>query len=672
MRPGNFRVWRDSMSTPDYISNPDQDIEGHRMTIGRRLPLARNYKLGVRLVSVALGGLAFGLLMVMATLWLSWELEGAAAAVNDAGSLRVQSVQISQTLANPNARAEELSLRVRMFQETLDKLSQGDPQRPLHLPKAGPVIAQFGQVTAGWQAQLMPWIELWLESSERRAVAAEGYREQIPAFIRQADRLVGLIEKHNARDTAFLRGSQIALMILMLVGCVGFVYLLYGWVIRPVEALHRGINRIAGRDFSYRVPVEGNDELGELAYGFNDMAEQLGHLYSELEARVNEKTRRLELQNREMTTLYEFSAYLSEPRGIEERCEGFLDRLIGFFGADGGTVRIYDPRQNNYHLVVHRGFSPEFVREEQCLKGGDCLCGQAAEQGIMIVQDFRELNRDFVPRCQKEGFTSIASAQIRHAGTLLGSYTLHFLHPRVLSVTEKRLFDTVGQHLGVAIENNRLLARTRELAIAEERNLMAQGLHDSIAQGLNFMKLQVQMLEDSMQRGQTQEMRDVIDLIQLGLRESYSNVRELLTNFRIKLEEGDIVDALSTAARRFEQQTGIHTKVTIDNTGAPLPPEQQLQLLFIVQEALSNVRKHAGAQKVRIFFANARDVVLSVTDDGHGFSLDAPHLSNGEHIGLKIMHERAAGMNARLDVTSAPGQGTSVELILTHEARQTA
>jgi len=412
--------------------------------------------------------------------------------------------------------------------------------------------------------------------------------------------------------------------------------------------------------------------LGELAKGFNDMAAQLSVLYNELERRVEEKTLQLAQQNKEISTLYEFSAYLSRAGSLEDRCQGFLSRLIEYFDADGGTVRITDRRNNDLHLTVHQGLSLEFVKQEQCLHAGDCFCGEAAQKGVTVLRDFRQLPSEFSLRCREEGFTAIAIAQIKHAGQQLGSYTLHFQQPREFNEDDRRLFNTLGQHLGVAIENQRLLARTRELAIAEERNLVAQGLHDSIAQGLNFLKLQVQMLEDSIKREEKEEIQDVIKLIELGVRESYDDVRELLTSFRIKLDDGDIANALRTAAERFKKQTGINASVDILHQGPPLPPEQQLQVLFILQEALSNIRKHANAHSVRITLDDKDDFNLTVADDGQGFDMRDPESSRDHHIGLNIMQERAAKIHALLEVNSKRGEGTTVSLKMTQNHRITA
>ena len=647
--------------------------QGKQMAVKWRLPIGRNYKLGVRLVSVSLAGLILGLSMVLGTLWLSWALEGAAAAVNDTGSLRMQSVRIGLNLSQPKIDISQLRMQMQALEQTLENLKRGDPQRPLRMPASTSVQEQFAKLADTWQTKLVPILQTYERNPELRSYATKNYLAELSNFVTDADRLVWQIEAENAYDTSILRGSQLALIVLMLAGSVALIYLLYGWVIRPVQALQHGITQMTTGDFDTRVPVEGHDEFGELATGFNDMAAQLKALYSDLESRVEEKTRQLGLQNKELAILYEFSAYLSQPGELEQRCNGFLTRLIEHFGAKGGTVRILDSRQHNLHLTVHQGISEQFAKDELCLHAGDCLCGEAAQKGVMQLHDFRHMAKDFHYRCQEEGFNSIAIAQIKLGdGQHLGSYTLHFEKPREFTAEDRKLFEAVGQHLAVAIENQRLLTRTRQLAVAEERNLVAQGLHDSIAQGLNFLKLQIQMLQDSIKRDAKEEVQEVIGLIDLGVRESYEDVRELLTSFRIKLGEGDLSDSLEIAANRFKQQSGLPVTLAIRDNGALLPSEHQLQILFILQEALSNIRKHANARNVQISLNNSDDFILSIQDDGDGFNINAAKIQSESHIGLKIMRERAAQLGARLEIISKSGQGTTIRLILPHSARMAA
>jgi two-component system nitrate/nitrite sensor histidine kinase NarX len=212
------------------------------------------------------------------------------------------------------------------------------------------------------------------------------------------------------------------------------------------------------------------------------------------------------------------------------------------------------------------------------------------------------------------------------------------------------------------VQTQRLAAREKEMAISEERNLLAQELHDSIAQSLAFLNLQAQMLEDSIAHGRTDSAREELSRIREGIQESYDDVRELLVHFRTRADAEDIEPALRTTLRKFQLQTGLETGIELQGHGVALPNDVQIQVLHIIQEALSNVRKHAGARRVELQVQQAPQWRFTVRDDGHGF--DAGHEAGEDHVGLRIMAERAERIGARLDVHSTPGNGTTVVLSL--------
>jgi len=245
-------------------------------------------------------------------------------------------------------------------------------------------------------------------------------------------------------------------------------------------------------------------------------------------------------------------------------------------------------------------------------------------------------------------------------------FALHFNTPRELPASDRQLLETLGQHLGTALEHLRLSATARQLAVVEERNLVAQGLHDSIAQGLNFLNLQVQLLDDAVARNDLAETRDIVPMLRHGVEESYQDVRELLNNFRTRLAPGELRPAVEETVERFRRQCRTEATLIIDDrgNGMPLHPDQQLQVLFILQEALSNVRKHAMAAHVTVSLSYGRDFRLVVQDDGEGFDPDEAAPCDNAHIGLNIMRERAARLSARLLIDARPGEGVRIELVL--------
>ena len=377
-------------------------------------------------------------------------------------------------------------------------------------------------------------------------------------------------------------------------------------------------------------------------------------------------------QERQLATLHEISTLLAGQHAIDELCRGFLRHVMAFSAAVGGSVRILDPDHDTVHIVVHEGMSDAMVEEEHCMRNNDCLCGAAVAQGVIQIRDFRKVSAIERFRCQDEGFSAIAVFPILVRGQATGSFSLHFKQARVLGSEQHGWLETLGQSLGIAIENQRLIAREKEFAVARERSLLAEGLHDSIAQSLNFISLQVQMLDDSVRRGELGEAAEVLPLMRMGVEQSYQDVRELLVNFRTRWHGSDLEGKLGEVLDKFELQTGITATLNMTGNGAPLAPEQQLQVLFIVQEALSNIRKHAQASAVEVVVANGRDFALQVRDDGAGFAAHLRDKKTEVQIGLRIMQERAGRLGAQFAIDSTPGGGTTISLALPEARRQTA
>ncbi len=636
------------------------------------------HKLSTRIVGLLLSFLAVALLVIGSTLLLSWQLEGSAAAINVAGSLRMDSYrmamlagQVDDVGADPRTR-DHFAFQLQSIEEKLQLLQRGDPQRPLFLPPTSAIRDLFNGVLKQWRTELAPQAHEWLTNAPGTLAEVHALQQRGERFVGRVDELVQRIERDSENRTFWLRASQLTLLGLALLGTVSIIYLLFDMIVAPVTRLQGGLERMREKDFGVRLPVDRSDEFGMLASGFNQMADRLQSVYGNLEQMVSTKTQALEQQNRELALLYDSAAFLQQPQAAEAMCKGFLQRISDYFGADGGTVRILDPIHGNLHMLVSQGLSERLVETERCLKVGDCLCGEAVVKKIAVIHDLRKMDSKHQLECHREGFSTVSVFHLYAQQQHLGFFNLHFRKPTEFSLSQTALLETLGQLLGTAIENQRLEGRSRQLAVSEERNLVAQGLHDSIAQGLNFLNLQVQMLEQSLQQQRWREVEDIVPALRAGVDESYQDVRELLHNFRTRLQEGNLLSSLEAVVDKFRRQSGVMADIVAESLGLPFPSEQQLQLLFIVQEALSNVRKHAGASRVWVRLEDQDDFVLSIRDNGHGFEPAALETLGDSHVGIHIMRERAARIEAELTVRSQPGKGTEVILQLARAQRRAA
>jgi two-component system nitrate/nitrite sensor histidine kinase NarX len=632
-------------------------------------------KLGVKLTAILIAYLAVAVGAVGLTLLTSWQLEGGAAAVNDMGSQRMRSYRIALLIGEANApgadraRLEQaVRAEVTQFERVLADLEQGDSSRPMMLPRDPQIRSRFDALKREWHTAMKPGIERSIAAAVDRAKgdAAPSTAEYVGAtegFVARIDALVLAIEQAISDNTRLLRSLQFGLIALSVIGTVALIYLMYLLIIRPVTGLEEGMRRMESGDFGVRLPVESRDELGAVAAGFNRMAAHLQELYASLERRVAEKTRTLEDKNRELGTLYEIAALLSQPTALDNLCRDFLRKLIARLGARGGAVRLVEADTGKLHMFVHEGIGSDLAQAERCLERGDCLCGQGVQRQHPSVHVLVRRPHDKEPyRCREAGFATVGVFPIRFRDQALGVFNLYFGEPREFDPQQRLMLETLGQHLGIAVENQRLIAREKEMAISEERNLLAQELHDSIAQALAFLNLQAQMLQDSLAHGESDQAREELARIREGIQESYDDVRELLVHFRTRFAQADIESAIAAALERFEGQTGMRTAFSQSGVGMPLSPETQLQVMHILQESLSNARKHSGAKRVEVEMLRGPVYRFRVRDDGRGFDPGAQ--GSDLHVGLRIMRERAHRVGGTLHVDSRPGAGTEVVLTL--------
>lgn len=612
-----------------------------------------HWGLGTKLALVASPFIALAVLLIAMTLWVSSQLDGGAAALNEAGRMRMQTFRLSLSVSTGNH--EGAARQARQFDTSIALLRHGDAERPLFMPWDDDSRSRFEAVAADWTRFQQRWTAV--PTPPLPTLGAE-----TTALANRIDGLVNAVETHLSRWTSMLHLLQAAMMALAVLGSAALLYTGYLFVLQPVSQLKQAIERLQGGDLSARVGRVTRDEFGTLALGFNSMAVHLQSMYLNLEAKVAEKTVELEEKRERLETLYSMTTLVVHASSLEELARGFIERVARALHADGVALRWSDEANERYLMLSSQGLPAVMMEAEHCIHAQECHCGVPdAPPGARVIT-IRTMAAGRLRHCEAAGFRTLISQPIRLKERLMGEVDLFYHAEFEPSEAERSLLEALTAHLASAMENLRLNALEKQSAVLQEREMLARELHDSIAQSLASLKIQVQLLRRAMDGNAPERMRGVLSEIDLGVQECYADVRELLLNFRTRASEEDIEPALQTTLRKFEHQSGMKAQLRIQGHGLPLAPDVQIQVLHVVQEALSNTRKHSSATQVWLDVQCQPRWRFEVRDDGCGF--DSAGNPDETHVGMKIMQERAAQIGAEVEIFSTLGKGCSVILTL--------
>lgn len=595
--------------------------------------------------------LVMAMISISFTLWVTWKLEGGAAAINEAGRMRMQTYQLALLASEKDIVATSKLLM--KFDNSISVLKVGDPSRPLFVPWNTLNRQYFSSIQNQWED-----IKEGVVRGNSKALSIPN----INHFVANIDRFVGSIELEVDYWTGMLHLFQFAMLAISLIATLVIMYVGYSVILDPVEKLRLGFESVKSGKLNTRVQIDAKDEFGDLAIGFNAMTEKINDLYSGLESKVKEKTLHLQERQNRLQALYDLSSFVSTEGNLEKLAKGFSERILILCKASAIAIRWTDEANRRYFLLSGADLPASIINEEQCLISGDCYCGQSTSNTEIQIITFNP-REEFERHCVKAGYKSLVTVPILFQKSLLGEIDIFYAQEYVIDVEQKSLMETLAHHLAGAMEALRIKALEKEAAISEERSLLARELHDSIAQSLAFLKIQVGMLRDEIIEPATTKAKIILGELDEGLRESYSDVRELLLHFRTRTNSEDIEPAIKTTLQKFEHQSGIKTELFISGQGLPLRPDIQIQIMHILQEALSNVRKHSRATMVKVEVQESPLWIFKVIDDGMGFSISSNSVDS-THVGMSIMRERANKIGAQLDITSTSLHGTCISLAL--------
>ena len=439
----------------------------------------------------------------------------------------------------------------------------------------------------------------------------------------------------------------------------------------PLYHLRNWAARVRGGNLAARIPAEGaGGEFAELVADINTVSDTLSVLSKERSARAF-----LPVSARWLDILNDITAGIASSQDLDELLPRFLYTLRCAHEVRAGVVRLLTD-DGHLRLVASMGLPEDIIAKERRVALDCCLCGHAVGRREMSV------DTDIKACCAswgREPFPGedlvLLAIPLRYEGRVVGIYNLFM--ERAGIVGHKDVGDlllALGQHLGAAIEKLRLQDERRQLSLLQERVTIAHELHDSLAQTLAGVRIQAQVLGETLEQDGPRLARVEFTRLNAGLEVAHKEVRDLIGTWRAVGAEGGLMPALDATIARFQAETGIPVFVQKDWCGV-LPASYQTHVLRVIQEALANIRKHAHAETVRVLLVSEPNdhyrVLIEDDGEGEGPFSEAERNDGAEHFGQAIMRERARAMGGELRIEREAGEGTRVLLTFHDPAAKT-
>ncbi len=436
---------------------------------------------------------------------------------------------------------------------------------------------------------------------------------------------------------------------------------------QPLEQLRDWAQKMRSGNLSARVPQPRHGEFAALARDINKLGESLRSLTREMDDRVNQQTLRLQRKTRSLEILYDVAARSNAAQELDELLTLFLHTLTEIVYAHAGTVRLLTD-DDQMRLVGSVGLDDATIEKIHLAPIERCLCAQEFDRNMIVCRNDHSQCPNVIKNLLFAGdkLENIA-IPLRYQNRTLGIYNL-FVEKLGLADRDdiKDILTNIGQHLSMAIAKSRWDEESKRMSIMQERTMLAHELHDSLAQTLASLRFRVSVIQQACHAGDISSAKVEINQLRGSLDEANIELRELLTHFRIRMDERGLIPAIENLVERFKKECDIHIFFQNECQDLNLPPVQEVHLLHIIQESLANIRKHSAAENVRVMIRCLSEQIFHVLieDDGQGIADKICDGQPGEHIGLTIMKERAGRIGAVLNIESEAGEGTRVELKL--------
>jgi two-component system NarL family sensor kinase len=383
---------------------------------------------------------------------------------------------------------------------------------------------------------------------------------------------------------------------------------------------------------------------------------------------VGEPVSTLELQrrNRELTILNHIAEALNRSTDLGEILPNTLAQVTELFDLQTGWVWLLQEDGGENYLAATQNL-PSGLSNHPELMEGTCYCLDTFWAGDLAGA--ANVNVIRCSRLQKlvEGTGGLryhASIPLYAHGKKLGVFNVASAGWKQLSPEDLRILYTVGDLLSMAVERARLFARSTEIGALEERNRLAREIHDTLAQGLAGITLQLETAEALIEDGaNVQRIQTKIEQALVSARQNLDEARRSVLDLRaVPLEGRSLPEALAWLVKRFNEQSQPQVEYRQEGPRLPIPSRVEAGLYRVAQEALENIAQHSAAKTASLLLSiTPEQVILEIIDNGHGFE---PGETPAERFGLVGMNERVRLLGGFLEMKTNPGAGTLIRAVV--------
>ena len=618
---------------------------------------------------------------------LAWISKSDANAINSAGTIRMATYRINYLMATKTSNPID---DIVIFDKKTPVITQlvGDMDRRLNAlyhyqtmlgNKDTLIDSQTQTLKLQWQTTLKPAI---LTNDTTATLAAS------TPFIKQADTLIQSIQERNERRQYWQQVLQMsALAIISLILLMGMRELKCN-VLKPIRSLIYSTQQFRMGRYE-PAPLIGYREFCTFSKSFNNMARTISAHQAELSQEVLNKTEHLTQANQLLTLLYNFSNQLNQEPVTLSKLHHLLENFSKINPSMSFTLCLHDhlrfdeQDEQADNVVSSIKKDTAATKDSTSSKDSVSIHTHFIDEPIKQTQPLGKVCT--ANHCQTCQLKARHNTQIYPINTQNGDWGELMVHQEDISKGSEEMIRALVNLIGLVFTVQKQRQQEHQLILLEERSTIARELHDSLAQSLSYLKIQLSMLgmhaqqiSDAVEAGKTINKMQINELCQAndnlmqvlsqartGLDSAYTQLRELLVTFRLTIESGSFDNAIAQACDEFAAKGDFD--IVLDNRilSQNLNASEQIDLLQITREALSNIQRHAHAHKVSVTLYqklqtdSGQKVYLEIADDGVGLS----KVHDGQqHHGLKIMQERTRSLGGAFDICQNTPRGTLVRI----------